>query len=116
MGHKIGVEIKKNTFGPGLYITHTGGIVVNGLASIGDNCTINAGVNIGNSQTANAVPQLGNNVWIGPGAKIFGKIVIADGIAIGANAVVNKSFQEENISIAGVPAKKISNNGSNKQI
>ena len=28
-------------------------------------------------------------------------------IAIGANAVVNKSFHDENIAIAGVPAKVI---------
>jgi len=40
----------------------------------------------------------------------FGPI-IADGIVIGANSVVNKSFTEENITIAGVPAKKINNKG-----
>jgi len=57
-------------------------------------------------------PQLGNNVFIGPGAKILGKVKIADGIAIGANAVVTKSFLEPNITIAGVPAKKISEEGS----
>lgn len=51
-------------------------------------------------------------MYIGPGAKIFGDIFIADNIAIGANAVVNKSFYESNITIAGVPAKKISNKGS----
>ena len=34
-------------------------------------------------------------------------ITIANNIAIAANAVVNKSFTEENIMIGGVPAKKI---------
>ena len=53
-------------------------------------------------------PILGDNVYIGPGAKLFGKITIADNISIGANAVVTKSFEQENISIAGVPAKIIS--------
>jgi serine O-acetyltransferase len=57
-------------------------------------------------------PQIGNNVYIGPGAKIFGEIVIADNIAIGANSVVNKSFYEKGISIAGVPAKKINTKGT----
>nr|WP_292372222.1 hypothetical protein [Methanosarcina sp. UBA411] len=56
---------------------------------------------------------MGNNVYIGPGAKIFGNITIADDIAIGANSVVNKSFYEKGISIAGVPAKKINNKGTN---
>jgi serine O-acetyltransferase len=51
-------------------------------------------------------------VYIAPGAKIYGAIEIADNIAIGANAVVNKSFLEPNITIAGVPARKISDKGS----
>ena len=55
---------------------------------------------------------IGENVWIGPGVKIFGKINIADGIMIGANSVVNKSFNEHDITIAGVPAKKIKNSGN----
>lgn len=42
---------------------------------------------------------------------MLGDVRLADNIAVGANAVVNKSFDEENIAIAGVPAKKISNNG-----
>ena len=53
---------------------------------------------------------------IASGAKIFGNITIADGIVIGANSVVNKSFLEPNITIAGVPAKKISNKGSQDRI
>ena len=44
---------------------------------------------------------------MGFGAVIIGKIKIADGIKIGANSVVTKSFLEPNITIAGVPAKKI---------
>lgn len=42
---------------------------------------------------------------------VLGDVRLADNIAVGANAVVNKSFAEENVAIAGVPAKKISNNG-----
>lgn len=43
------------------------------------------------------VPVLGDNVYIGPGAKIFGKVQIADGCKVGANAVVNKSFLVKNL-------------------
>ena len=32
--------------------------------------------------------------------------------AIGANAVVNKDILEEHVTVAGVPAKKISDKGS----
>ena len=50
-------------------------------------------------------------MYIGPGAKLYGKITIGNNVAIGANAVVNKSFGS-NITIAGIPAKIISNNGA----
>lgn len=57
------------------------------------------------------VPHIGNNVFIGPGAVIVGDIKIADNIAIGANSFVNKSFLEEGITIARVPARKVSDKG-----
>ena len=108
-----GFSIPINTFGKGLSIAHRGTIVVNSSARIGDNCRLHVGVNIGTVPgCSKATPTIGNNCYIGPGAKIYGKINIADGIIIGANSVVNKDFNEPNICIAGVPAKKISNLGS----
>ena len=108
LGIKLNFEIPLNVCGPGLWLTHIGPIVIH-AKRIGANCKIHICVNIGKKDD---IPTIGNNVYIGPGAKIFGGIEIADGIAIGANAVVNKSFLEPNISIAGVPAKKVSNKGS----
>jgi serine O-acetyltransferase len=69
-------------------------------------------VNIGASGGNLEAPQIGDNVYIAPGAKIFGDIQIADNIAIGANGVVNKSFTTPNVTIAGVPARVIKNVGS----
>ena len=110
---RLGFTISPNTCGPGLSIAHRGTIVIHGKARIGANCRIHVDVNIGaQAGNENAVPKIGDDVYIGPGAKIFGGIVIADGIAIGANAVVNKSFTEPGIAIAGVPAAKINNRGS----
>ena len=68
---------------------------------------MHACVNIGASNGEKEAPQFGDNVYIAPGAKIFGNITIASNTAIGANAVVNKSFLEENTIIAGIPAKVI---------
>lgn len=102
---KLGFTIPVNCFGPGLRIMHRGTIVINGKSKIGANCTINVDVNIGtNAGFTNSVPTLGNNIYIGPGAKIFGSIYIADNCAIGANSVVNKSFLEKSSIIVGVPA------------
>jgi serine O-acetyltransferase len=104
---KLGFSIPPNVFGPGLAIMHYGTIVVNPNSQVGVNCRIHACTNIGASGGSSKAPQIGDNVYIGPGAKIFGDITIADNIAIAANAAVNKSFTEENIMIGGVPAKKI---------
>ena len=104
---KLCFTIPENVFGPGLAIVHYGTIVVNQHAKIGANCRIHVGTNIAASGGANKAPQIGDNVYIAPGVKIFGDVKVPNNTAIGANSVVNKSFTEENMLIAGVPAKII---------
>jgi serine O-acetyltransferase len=113
LGVKLGFTIPPNVFGPGLSIAHRGTIVVHADSKVGENCRIHHCVTIGSGRIVpNDSPSIGNNVFVGAGATIVGKIAIADGIAIGANSYVNTSFQEPNITIAGCPAKKISNKSS----
>jgi serine O-acetyltransferase len=104
---KLGFSIPINVFGPGLSIVHYGTIVINSRTKVGSNCRMHACVNIGASGGKKEAPQIGDNVYIAPGAKIYGDITIANNIAIGANAVVNKSFNEEHIALGGIPAKPI---------
>ncbi|QDO94312.1 serine acetyltransferase [Formosa sediminum] len=104
---KLGFSIPINVFGPGLAIVHYGTIVINSNTKVGKNCRIHACTNIGASGGSKKAPKLGDNVYIAPGAKIYGDIEIANNIAIGANAVVNKSFTEDSMMIAGNPAKAI---------
>lgn len=106
---KLGFSIPPNVFGPGLAIVHYGTIVINSNSIIGANCRIHVCVNIGASGGEEKAPILGDNVYIAPGAKIYGDITIASNTAIGANSVVNKSFEKENTVIAGIPAKVIGN-------
>lgn len=110
MRSRLGFHIPINVIGPGLHITHTGPIIIAGRAKIGSNLRINIGVVIGYNRKACDVPKIGNNVVIEPGAKIFGGIEIADWVHIGANSVVNKSFVEPGIIIAGIPARRIKTN------
>jgi len=112
LGRQLGFSIPVNAFGPGLCIPHWGTIVVNSNARIGANCKIHVCVVIGASGGQDAAPRIGDNVYIGPGAKIFGNISIADDIAIAANSVVSTSFTKPAITIAGVPARKILGRGS----
>lgn len=109
----LGFSIPINVFGPGLSIAHYGTIVVNEGARIGPNCRLHVCVNIGTAAGhVAAAPHIGRNCYIGPGAKIYGPIEIGDNVAIGANAVVNRSFPDGNVTLGGVPARVISHNGS----
>jgi serine O-acetyltransferase len=104
---KLGFSIPENVFGPGLAIMHYGTIIINSRTKVGANCRIHACVNIGESGGKAGAPKIGDNVYIGPGAKIYGKINIPSNCAIAANAAVGESFFTEGIVLGGVPAKEI---------
>jgi serine O-acetyltransferase len=104
---KLGFSIPENVFGPGLCIPHYGTIIVNAKAKVGANCRIHACTSIGESGGVAGAPIIGDNVYISPGAKIYGKITIASNVAIAANAAVNNSFMNEHKLIGGIPAKEI---------
>ena len=105
---KLGFSVPLNCFGPGLRIVHRGTIVINGNTKIGANCTLHVCVNIGSKPGETISPILGDNIYIGPGAKLYGDITIGDNTIIGANAVVNKSFPEGNTTLVGAPAHSLS--------
>ena len=109
---RLGFSIPYHAIGAGLGLMHYGTIVINSNVKIGKNCKIQTCVNIGATGGSKAAPQIGDNVYIGPGAKLVGDITIADGVCIGAGAVVVKSIEEPNTTWAGVPARKISDNSS----
>jgi serine O-acetyltransferase len=122
LGLVLGFDIPLNVFGPGLRLVHSGTIIVNTNARVGANCELHNLVHIAQNlhiaqkgAESDKAPTIGDNVFIGPGARVIGDITIADGIVIGANSVVTKSFYETNITIAGVPARKISDRGSDVQ-
>lgn len=50
---------------------------------------------------------IGDDVTLGVGAKVIakGKLAIASGVVIGANAVVTKSLEKENGVYVGIPAR-----------
>lgn len=107
---RLGFSIPINVFGPGLSIPHYGTIVVNPNAKVGANCRLHVGVNIGASAGGSAAPQIGDNVYIGPGAILFGDVSIARNVTIGANATVNRSCEQENVVLAGTPARIVKEN------
>ena len=105
LSERLGITIGPKCFGKGLYIPHYGSIVVNGTARFGDNCIVQNGVNVSESVVC------GGGIYLGAGSKLLIGVNLADNIIVGANAVVTKSFNEPNIVLAGIPARKISEKG-----
>lgn len=111
--HITGIDLDANVAGPGLRISH-GKCVVSVDARLGSGCKILSDVTIGKWGPYNrdGAPKIGNNVYIGSGARVIGDIEIADNVVIGANSVVCRSIYEPGITVAGIPAKKISDTDS----
>ena len=92
-----GIEISRRArIGPGLCIGHFGGITVSPHAVIGANCSLSQSVTIGiaGEGERRGAPVIGNDVYIGPGARLFGLINIGNNVKIGANAVVHRDIPD----------------------
>lgn len=120
---RLGFVIGPNVFGPGLAIVHYGNILFDPTTRIGKNCRIHVGTQIGSSAQFTDpkdnhlyTPRIGDNCYIGPGVKIYGPVTIGNNCIIGANAVVNKSFPEDGLTLAGVPAKVVATGGTGDRV
>lgn len=106
---KYGIDISSSTtIGTGLFIGHFGGIIVHPNTIIGNDFVIAQGVTIGEGYNPErtGTPTIGDNVFIGPGAKVFGKIKIGSNVQVGANCVVTKDIPD-NAVVVGVPGRII---------
>lgn len=108
-GMKLGIYINHNSIEKGLHIYHYGSIIIHENAKIGKNLALHGENCIGNKGISlpEKAPIIGDNCDIGIGAKILGDIKLGNNITIGANAVVTKSFPENNITLTGIPAKQL---------
>jgi len=96
---KLGFSISPNVFGYGLVIPHYGTIVVGETNKIGYYCVIHTSTCIsGNGKT------IGDGLYMATGAKITAKINLGNNITIGANSVVTKTFEKDNLLLTGIPA------------
>ena len=101
---KYNLSIRPNTVGKGLRIPHLKGGIILDCVSMGEYCTVNAGVILGKKNGFN--PIIGNNVDISVGAKVVGNVVVGDNVIIAPNSVVVKDVPS-NAIVSGIPAKII---------
>lgn len=99
---ELGQEIE---LGPGVYFVHSLGTVVGSGAILHEGCILYGNNTIGAAHDKDS-PVIGPRVKIGAGARVLGEIIIEGDTAIGANAVVTKSFGS-GVVIGGIPAKVI---------
>lgn len=90
--------------GPGLQVFHPAGVVIGPECVVGARCTIVQGVTLGAG--AGGSPCVGDDVFVGAGARVFGRIRIGDRCVIGANAVVLETMPADSF-VAGAPARVV---------
>lgn len=116
--YKFGFAIPEYTvIGAGLFINRFGGIYINGDAVIGANANLTHGIMLGQSNRGQRAgsPILGDRVFLASGCKVIGRIHLGNDCAVGANAVVTKDVPEMGV-VGGIPAKLLSNAGSDGYI
>lgn len=115
---RFGIDIYPGTrIGRGFYIGHFGGIVVSSRAVIGENCNISQGVTIGMMSRGKrkGYPEIGDRVYIGPGAKVLGRVTVGNDAAIAANCVVIDDVPAGGV-VVGIPGRVVSLEGAGEYI
>ena len=99
---KLGFNIGYDSLGYGVIIPHHGTIVIGSSNRIGNYAVLHTSTCItDNGKT------IGDGLYLSAGVKITSKIVMGNNISIGANSLVNKSFEGDNVLVGGMPAKII---------
>lgn len=101
-----GTEIShKAEIGPSLRIIHSIGVHIGPGIKIGAKATICECSSIVYMDQENP-PVVGNNLWLGPGARIMGNVVLGDEVWVGPNSVVLKNIPSQHTAF-GIPARPL---------
>ncbi|KQA25143.1 serine acetyltransferase [Vibrio metoecus] len=99
------IQLPKETqVGPGLYLGHATGVIVNSTAKIGANCNLSPFTVIGSNKGQTAT--IGDYVYIGPHVSIVEDVKIGHGAVVGAGTVVIRDVSE-NAVVVGNPGRVI---------
>ena len=104
LGVKLGFTIGYDVFGYGLVIPHYGTIVVNSNVRAGNYCVLHTSTCI-----AGGGEVLSDYLYLSSGAVIVKGVELGPNVSIAANSLVNSSFPQGNVVLAGSPATIVKN-------
>lgn len=99
---KLGFSIGYNCFDYGLVIPHYGTIVVGSSNRFGKYAVLHTSTCITDNGKI-----VGDAFYLSTGVKITSRVDLGDNISVGSNSLVNKSYLQGNVLLAGTPAKVI---------
>ncbi|SNU03303.1 hypothetical protein SAMN06298211_101489 [Prevotellaceae bacterium MN60] len=100
IGIKLGFDIGCDVLGYGCVIGHAGTIVIGESNKIGSYAVLHTSTCIANSGTI-----IGDGMYLAAGAIITKKVSLGNNIQIGANSLVNKSIESNDVMIGGMPSE-----------
>jgi serine O-acetyltransferase len=97
--------------GPGFYLGHFGGVVINSDATIGSNVNVGRGVTIGTESRERRAGALviENRVWIGSHAIIVGRVTVENDALIARGSFISFDVPPSDL---GNPEKIVLDSGS----
>jgi serine O-acetyltransferase len=99
LGYRLGYTVCPDSCGYGLVFPHYGVIVIGRKNTIGNYAMIHVGTLFTTDERI-----VGDNLYLASGAKVTTGMNLGNSVTIAANSVVTKSFVDDNILLAGMPA------------
>jgi sugar O-acyltransferase (sialic acid O-acetyltransferase NeuD family) len=82
-------------------------VLLNIATSISHDCRVGDFVTVSPGARATGNCVLADDVYMGVNSSLLPKVSLAMGITVGAGAVITKSYEEENLTLVGIPAKPL---------
>lgn len=84
------------------------GCVINTSAVIEHDCHLGNGIHACPNSSLGGGVNVGDHAWIGIGCSVIHCVSIGERVIMGAGSVVTNDIGENDITVAGVPAKRVS--------